>query len=331
MEALTPLLGNEAVRARLNQAVDASRLHHCCLFEGPDGVGKHTAAIQLALFANCTSPHRPCGECPTCRQMIAGSHPDLIVVGPDPERVTKIISVDQAQALIRSLQLRAFNARVRFVILDPADVLNEESANTLLKTLEEPPPDTRFILVSSKPAALLPTIRSRSQRVRFGPVRVPELEAWLQARGMDPALAVAANGSPGMALRLAEGEGDERRAVDEAVLATIGQPLQALFAFTEAHGKKDDDKQSKADVAVDALEAILRDVVVAAAGGRIDPARAARLQPWVVALWPDGVARLGAAIALARDRLRLNVNGRVVLEALFGAVNLELRYSRELR
>jgi DNA polymerase-3 subunit delta' len=328
MDPLAPLLGNELIRERLRQAADHGRLHHCCLFEGPEGVGKHAAALQLALYVNCEADARPCGQCRTCRQMLVGSHPDLILVGPDPERVTKIISVDQAQALLRALQLRAHSARLRFVILDPADILNEESANTLLKTLEEPPADTRFILVSSRPAALLPTIRSRSQRVRFGPVREAELAAWLAARGLDPALGRAAAGSPGLALRLAEGEGAARAEAEEAVFGAVGQPVAALFAFTEAHGKKEEGQLSRADVAVDALEAILRDVVVAGAGGRLDPGRAERLGPWVRALYPGGVARLADAIALARDRLRLNVNGRVVLEALFGAVNSELRYAR---
>lgn len=323
------LLGNAPLRARLFRAVDDDRLHHCCLFEGPEGVGKRTAALELALYANCTGLFaRPCGSCPTCHQMRAGTHPDLLQIGPDPEKITKIISVDQAQALLRALQLKAHSARRRFVILDPADALNEESANALLKTLEEPPRGTHFILVTHRVAALLPTIRSRSQRVRFGPVPEPVLAEWLTARSLDPALARASNGSPGLALRLAGGEGDARRELEAALHSAVGAPLAALFAFTEAMGKKEEGEGSRAEQVVDAVEQLLRETVRVAAGRPSSPERAVQLAPWAAAMWPDGIARMTEAVALARDRLRLNVNGRVVLETLLQGLNLELRYAR---
>ena len=253
-----PLVGNRVQQERLVAAVNGERLHHAYLFEGPEGVGKGTFAHWIAQYANCEAQQRPCGKCRTCHQIAGGTHPDLIVVVPDPERATRVITVDQAHQLIGALQLQRHSARRRFVLLDPVDALNDESANALLKTLEEPPHGTHFILITARVASLLPTIRSRTQRVRFGPVPARTMADWLRERGLDPALGEASGGSPGYAMRLAEGEAEERRVIRDALLQAVGQPLGKLFAFTEAEGKKEEGV-SRAALVVDVLEELLRD------------------------------------------------------------------------
>ena len=325
------IIGNDAVRARLWRAADESRMHHCYLFEGPEGVGKATTAMRLALYVNCLATARPCGACTSCRLLLAGTHPDLIVVNPDPDKATRLITAEQARGVISGLQLQRHSARRRFVIIDPVDALGEEGANALLKTLEEPPAGTQFILVTARAASLLQTVRSRSQRVRFGPVPQAELEAWLGARGLDPSLASLSQGSPGYALRLGEGEAEARREVVGQLVGAIGQPLAQLFALTEATGKRSDGAVERSTLAVDAVEELLRDVVFLAAGrpdGVLHPEHVGRLRAWAEALHPGGVGRMEKAVAVARDRLRLNVNGRVVLEALLTALNLELSQAR---
>ena len=326
---MTPILGNDATRARLWRAADERRMHHCYLFEGPSGVGKALTALRLALYVNCLATERPCGTCSACRLQLAGTHPDLVIVGPDPDKVTRIISAEQARTVIAALQLQRHSAARRFVIIDPADALTEEAGNALLKTLEEPPDGTQFILVTARAASLLQTVRSRSQRVRFGAVPSAELEAWLTGRGLDPALAKLAQGSPGFALRLADGEADEREKMVEQLLGAVGQPLFQLFAFTESAGKKAEGSLERTTLAVEALEELLRDVVAIAAGRDtlLHPRRRPLLEGWAAALYPGGVGRLERAIALARDRLRLNVNGRTVLDALFTQLNLELSHA----
>ncbi len=319
-----PLVGNLVQQARLAAACDADRMHHAYLFEGPDGVGKATFAHWLARYANCESTARPCGACRSCHLMQSGTHPDLIVVLPDPEKATRTITVDQVHELMRALQLQRHSARRRFVLLDPADALNEPSANALLKTLEEPPLHTQFLLITARVASLLPTIRSRCQRVRFGPVDEPLLSAWLEARGAPPHLSRTSGGSPGFAIRLAEGEADERRAVRDALTAAVGQPLGKLFAFTEAEGKKEEGT-SRAELVVDILEELLRDAACLAQGrAPLHQDAEALVRRWSAALWPGGIGRMTDNLSRARDRLRLNVNGRVVLEALLGQLNLEL-------
>ncbi len=325
-----PLVGNLAVQARLAQAADEDRLHHAYLFEGPDGVGKATFALWLARYVNCEGTRRPCGECRSCRLMLTGGHPDLVVIGPDPEKVTRVISVDQAHQLINAVQLQRHSAKRRFVILDPADALNEDAANSLLKTLEEPPRGTQFILVTARVASLLQTIRSRTQRVRFGPVPEAELTAFLGARGVSPEMARMAGGSLGQAMKLAEGEAEARTTLRDAILDATGQPLVKLFALTEAEGKREEGV-NRAELVVDVLEELLRDAACVA-NDRDDrllhPAKRAQLALWARALWPGGHARMALALASARDRLRLNVNGRTVLESLFAQLNLELSATR---
>ncbi len=326
MATALPLVGNRDVQARMVQVADGGRLHHACLFEGPEGVGKRTFALWLARYVNCEAATRPCGSCRSCTLLLAGTHPDLIVIGPDPERATAVISVQQAQELLGTLKLQRHSARHRFVILDPADLLNDESANTLLKTLEEPPAGTHFFLITARVASLLPTIRSRTQRIRFGPVGRAAMADWGQGRGLDATILAAAAGSPGLALRLAAGEAETRATLRAAVLGAIGQPLGKLFAFTEAEGKRDGGVNHAA-LAVDVVEELLRDTVYAANGKEpsgADPDANEQLRAWSAALWPGGNARMSQAVAVARDRLHLNVNGRVVLEALLAQLNLEL-------
>lgn len=329
MNLAEPILGNETTRTRLWKAAADGRLHHCYLFEGPEGVGKATTALRFTLMLNCLHDDggsRPCGSCTQCRLGLAGSHPDLVMVGPDPTKATRVITAEQARGIIQSLALQRHSARRRVVIIDPADALTEEAANALLKTLEEPPVGTQFILVTARAASLLQTVRSRSQRVRFGPVPVAELRAWLGSRGLDAGVADEAMGSPGLALRLVEGEAAERHALAMSLLGVIGKPLHQTFAFTESAGKKGDDGEVGAARVVDAVETLLRDVACTAAGRRErvhlpHPA----LDSWTRALWPGGVARMSDAVAQARDRLRLNVNGRTVLDALLSTLTLELQ------
>lgn len=343
------LLGNHTVRARLAAAAAGDRLHHCYLFEGPEGVGKAKVALQLALDLNCEVAHNPgpslfglapppprtddlgaaCGTCPSCHLILAGTHPDVIRVGPPPEKSS--IGADQARELIGALSLQRHSARRRVVIVDPADALTEEAANALLKTLEEPPPQTLFVLVTARAGSLLQTVRSRSQRVRFGAVPREELEAWLRQRGLDPAYAGASMGSPGVALRLAEGEGAARREVAEALLGVITQPLPRLFAFAEASAKKADGGAERTETILQVLEELLRDVALVGAGRPervLHVEHLPQLRRWASLLWPQGLGRMERAVAAARDRLRLNVNGRIVVESLVSTLNLELALLR---
>ncbi len=158
-----------------------SRLASTYLFVGPTGVGKRTFALKLAqcLLCRVNPPEamNPCGRCEACVQMLAGTHPDLLqvrkpidkneipidaLVGPRERRMQ--------EGLCHDLWQKPQQGSRRIAIIDDADALNEESANCLLKTLEEPPPRAVIVLIGTSPQRQLPTIRSRSQIVRFSPL-----------------------------------------------------------------------------------------------------------------------------------------------------------------
>lgn len=319
------LLGQEAVTTRLGEAARAGRLHHCYLFEGPPRVGKHTAAVRLAMQAACTTGD--VDTCPVASQMARGLHPDLLILEPDPSRKSQTIGVGQVRELVSKLRLRPYAARWRSVIVDPADSLMPQAANALLKTLEEPPSDTGFVLVTSQSSALLPTVISRSQRVRFRAVPELQLVPWLQARGVQEAERITrlSMGCPGQALALSQDGGlaelDEAR---ELLLQIIAADPASRAKQLESLTRSDKGKRTM-DLVHQTLETLLRDCVAQAAGRPlIHSDRPELVETWARALWPTGVEHLHLALDEARQRLQIYVNRRLVDEALFARVAKEL-------
>jgi DNA polymerase III subunit delta' len=216
------LIAQERAVSSLRAALRRGALHHAYLFGGPQGVGKAAAARLLAQAANCEGPRAEpghpersaregsaesrddaCGRCGPCRKIEKGVHPDVFVLHEEARMVkagvwepkggrapSKFIAVDQVRDVVdHRLSLRRFEGRRRFVILDPADAMNAQAQNALLKTLEEPPDDTTLVLVTARPDALLPTIRSRCLRIAFGPTPPDALAERLVAEGRDPGAA----------------------------------------------------------------------------------------------------------------------------------------------
>jgi DNA polymerase-3 subunit delta' len=153
-------------------ALAASRgtLPPSLIFAGPEGIGKRLAAVALAQLMNCLEPGRfqgldACGECASCKRIARGVHADVLTIEPGD---TGAIRVDQVRDAIERAAYRPFEGRRRVVIVNDAEALNVEAQNALLKTLEEPPAASTFILVTSRPDMLLPTVLSRCQRLRFG-------------------------------------------------------------------------------------------------------------------------------------------------------------------
>jgi DNA polymerase-3 subunit delta' len=163
------------------RAVRRGKLAHAYLFLGPPGVGKRRVARGIAQSLTCSAfPAEAldaCGTCPACRQIQSGTHPDLMVVGlPEGKRELPVEAFlgprerRGREGLLHELSLRPMSASRRLAIIDDADRMTEESANALLKTLEEPPAGVILFLIASSSDALLPTIRSRCQPLLFGPL-----------------------------------------------------------------------------------------------------------------------------------------------------------------
>src|SRR6478609_3214280 len=164
---LRNITGHHHLLGLMARASDRGTLPPSLIFGGPEGVGKRMAAVALAQLVNCPSPvsvalmdakafppvRDACGECPSCRRIARGVHADVLIVEPGD---TGAIKVDQVRDAIERTAYRPFEGRRRVVIIDGADALNVEAQNALLKTLEEPPPASTFVLVTSRPDVLLP-------------------------------------------------------------------------------------------------------------------------------------------------------------------------------
>lgn len=200
---LSLLAGQRAATERLAALLSGDRLHHALLFEGPDGVGKFTAARLFAQAMLCQGPRSAadaCGSCPSCVKMATG-HPDVLLM----ETEDKLHKVDHVREANQALHLRPTESRFRILIIRDADKMNVQAQNALLKTLEEPPGSAHLILTTSRPRSLLVTVLSRCLKVAFMPVPRAEIAALLSERlGLAPepaqVLAALAGGAPGRAL-----------------------------------------------------------------------------------------------------------------------------------
>ncbi|MES2365095.1 MAG: DNA polymerase III subunit delta' [Pseudomonadota bacterium] len=221
---------NEAVWQRLLHLRDT--LPHSLLFHGRAGIGKLALAEQLAELVLCENPQAEgqaaCGVCPSCHWQRQGSHPDFMKLQPamldenelqvDPsERKSaqsgQKISVAQVRELTRFVQLSAHRGGLRVALIHPAEAMNAAAANALLKTLEEPPPNTLLILVSHQSSRLLPTILSRCHQIRFTLPDADVAESWLAQQGIREAnvCLAQAGGAPLLASTLADADYQERR------------------------------------------------------------------------------------------------------------------------
>ncbi len=318
-------IGHERMLEPLYRAAESDGLHHAYLLEGPVGVGKRQVADLLAMTANCTAPSpsaRPCGHCNTCRTIRDGTHPDVMVLEPDASKASATIPVDAVREVIRQAGYHRYGARRRVVIVDPAEAMAEPAANALLKTLEEPPAGTGFFLVTHNAQALLPTIRSRCQRVRMGAVPTGRIARWLEARKVDDAavLAELALGCPGRALELS-GKGLATRAQLRAQLFDVlNGPIDGVFEFSQVLCKgARTDYAKRVDALVHLVEDLLRDVVVVGAGGDaglLNADAADDVRAMARRLYPDGVMRCSEAVQDARDQLAVYVSGRLVVDGL---------------
>ncbi len=177
-------IARPALISQLRSTFGSGRVYHAYIFAGPEGTGKRSMArtCAQALFCTDDEKNRPCGKCPGCSQFREG-HPDVYELRvPDGK---KQIPVDDVRTLIGSLSDRAFSGGRRVIFIDQADMLGIPGQNALLKTLEEPPQGTVFFLCVTSPNALLPTVVSRSQIVRFSPIDEDRLAQELAKRGME--------------------------------------------------------------------------------------------------------------------------------------------------
>jgi DNA polymerase-3 subunit delta' len=219
------IIGQQKQLTVLRSALANGRLHHAYLFLGPEGVGKHLAAVALAKALHCGELKNDfCGNCVNCRRIADGNHPDVRVI--EPLSGKKEISIQQIRELERELNYRSFTGKRKISIIDPATLLNLSSQNALLKTLEEPPQDCLIVLIAANEGGLLPTLRSRCLRLSFAPLMRKEIAGFLQSHhGMSGAdaefIAALGMGSIGAALALDKAELIEKRKIWTGMLGAL--------------------------------------------------------------------------------------------------------------
>ncbi len=179
------IIGHERAIKLLTAMLVNNRLPHALLLTGPAGVGKYMLARVLAQAVNCleNDPAKPCGRCEACRKIEREVHPD--VVKTEPEGRTRVIKIDTIRELRNRSAFRPYEGRTKVFIIREADRMMEAAANALLKTLEEPPPDSLIILTAPEESDLLTTIVSRCLRVNLAPLSRETVEAFLvRERGL---------------------------------------------------------------------------------------------------------------------------------------------------
>ena len=201
------ILGQPALVANLRDSMQSGRAVHAYFFSGPFGTGKRTLAAISARALVCGAEagiEKPCDICPACRRALAGTHLDIITMMPEKTS----IGVNEVRGLLDRLSMRAYEAGCQVVIIQRAETLTTQAQNALLKTLESPPGEVVFFLLSELPHALLPTVLSRVMTARFTPIAPELVEHALLSRGVDPnragMLANDCDGSVGRALMLNE-------------------------------------------------------------------------------------------------------------------------------
>jgi DNA polymerase-3 subunit delta' len=335
------LTGNERVKAALKRMLVSDRLPGALLFAGEEGIGKKRFALEVARALNCRTPkdQEACGVCPSCvritklnypqredaeewAQIIWTDHPDVgLVVAPK-----RVLRVEQMRQIEKEANFRPFEGKARVFLVDEADKLNDASANALLKVLEEPPRTSHLILITARPAMLLPTILSRCQMIRFSPLTPAEIETHLTKNKLVDnktarLRARAAGGSIGRAL-----SGDlvtftsQRKAMLKVLHALVvtddhAQLLRSAEQLNEAQYKEEFEER------LDVLETLIRDAWMLSLGVESDQLvnedLSAELGEISKQLDSGRAADWILQLEDLREQLIVNVNRKVTTDALF--------------
>lgn len=320
------IVGHRDRRQSLTRALDSGRVAHALLLEGPRGVGKATLAEALAAALLCAAPEhgQACGRCPSCAKLDVASHPDLHRVRPNDKNN---IVIESVRDMLQAIHLRAMEGGRKVVVIDDAHRMGAPVQNALLKTLEEPPRDTHLLLVTDRPAALLPTIQSRCQRLRLRPLSVPDVEEVIRRRAPGtpedarPLLARLSEGAPGVALALDFDALLERRDAVEALdRALAPESAGAAGEAVQRAGELAKDRTRLAEF-LEVWGVWSRDVAAVACGqpeAVVNVDRVPALERLAEARGTDVALARAEAILESRRQLELpfNLNATMVAEQL---------------
>ncbi|MFO7762093.1 MAG: DNA polymerase III subunit delta' [Desulfobia sp.] len=316
------IIGQERGKNLLTACCSNQKISHAYLFRGPAGVGKKSLARAFAALVNCIAANgnQVCGTCSSCLKFKSGSHPDFLHI----QASGAYIKIDQIRDLKKLLNYAPFEGKYRVILIDDIhqNLKGKEAANSLLKSLEEPPPYSIFILTADEAGEVLPTIFSRCQVIPFYPLPHEEVVRRLEAEGIDRPAALAltglSEGSLGRAFLLANREIlDLRREIVETLVFGNDNPdLDRIFRLSDKAAALKED----AERLLDLLANWLRDVILAGQGlnGRLINLDLQKLTTRAVKRWNHrAMLEKLDFIQMARKQLRRNCNSGLVFEVLF--------------
>jgi DNA polymerase III subunit delta' len=322
VETFSSIRGQDRAVALLARCLDAGKVPPGLLLFGEEGIGKEKTAHAFAAALLCRDRGREgaCGRCAECRLVASGNHPNILPIIPE----THFIRIEEIRRLQEEFALKAFADRPRAALLLPADRMTLQAANALLKTLEEPPPETHLVLVAHRLSQVPPTIVSRCQKVPFAPLSRDDLAEVLRGLPGAPegrsdeeirAAAACSGGSPGRALAFLEEAGSDRAAW-LGLLAAPGPA--AVFAASEAW-KGAGDRWTGAAT----LLGLLRDTALLSSGAKADimnddlrDALGAAARRKTPSGWTKALGSL-----LAMTRMPPQIQRRLMLEAFLLALH----------
>jgi DNA polymerase-3 subunit delta' len=342
-----PIIGNDRSVNMLRTALRTGNLPHAYLFAGPEGVGKRALAIAFAMALNCEGeapagqlwPDVPCGICSSCSKTSRGAHPDLIEInlekqaqalgegtGKSKSGPAKELRIDIIREMRATVGLSPHSARWKVYIIGDAERMNEEAANCLLKTLEEPPAHTVIILLAPDESSVLPTISSRCFIV---PVRSLSLrivaealeDYWGADREQAQLLAALSGGRLGRAVGLMgdrESLTRRRKALEEMSLLA-GAPVIERVNIATKLARMFTDARPELYETLETWEGWWRDVLLVASSAPELAANVDQMSALRSVAGKNSVARAAGAVGLIQDtrkQLLENVNPRLALEAL---------------
>lgn len=319
------IVGHEPQLATLARGLEQNRLHHAWLFLGPEGVGKRTVALSLAMAIQCLEKTGDsCGGCSPCAQVRSGHHPDVRVIEPSPGK--KEISIQQVRDLERELSFRPFSGRKKVAIIDPATLMNTAAQNALLKTLEEPPGDSLLILISTSIGGLLPTVLSRCLRLSFAPLPEKQVMEFLVShKGLkrDEAAIMAAltMGSLGKALQPDIEELFARRKRWTEGICSLGQgDYKDAMALAEALGGTLEESVQFLNWLTQWYRDVLVHSVTGTTEGTCNVDRKREIEDQAKRYGPSRSLALYSEAVRTAARIPRNVNRRMALENLFAHI-----------
>jgi DNA polymerase III subunit delta' len=330
------IIGHRRLIALLSRAIAHETLPPSLLFAGPRGVGKRRTAVAVAQTINCLQPvttrllpRDACGVCASCKRIARGVHPDVLIVEPGDSGSIKI---EQIRDVVDRAGYRPFEGRRRAVIVDEAEAMMPAAQNALLKTLEEPPQASIFVLLSSMPDSLLPTVLSRCQRLRFAELSAADVaDALMRDHDYEEAAAraaaVDADGSIGRALSAESTDVTEAREMAQHLLeqaARMNDPARLIEAAREVTpsggGKTSGAEREQLTACLRALASLLRDIGLVNAQGDAAVLANADLAPRLRAVArtfdSNRTVRAYAAVNEALDAIEGNAGPKVVADWL---------------